>query len=122
MSIHQQQIPNQQGDTTLPRALRGYCRLCRVAVDSRSHFESKAHQNTLLTSLPACLRRADRWDIDRLNTACFVEVETLGEEFADEGRQGRKRMCKSEEIERQRMLEKRLGVVRQRMNARWGQI
>ncbi|EUB57096.1 S phase cyclin A-associated protein in the endoplasmic reticulum [Echinococcus granulosus] len=115
-----------QHDTTtatLPRHSqyhrRGWCRLCRVEVDSVSHFESQEHRNALLTSLPACLRRSDRWDIDRLNAACFIELPTSlkHQEEADE-KERLRRQRRSAEVERQKLLAKRLDVVRQRMNAR----
>lgn len=98
----------------------GWCRLCRVEVDSASHFESRGHRNTLLTSLPACLRRSDNWDIDRLNAACFIELPTLlkHQEETDE-KEHLRRQRRSAEVERQKLLAKRLDVVRQRMNARW---
>ncbi|CDS36178.1 S phase cyclin A associated protein in the [Echinococcus multilocularis] len=108
--------------TTLPRHSqhqRGWCRLCRVEVDSISHFESREHRNALLTSLPACLQRSDRWDIDRLNAACFIELPTSlkHQEEADEKERLRQQR-RSAELERQKLLAKRLDVVRQRMNAR----
>ncbi|VDK38264.1 unnamed protein product [Taenia asiatica] len=109
--------------TTLPRHSqhhrRGWCRLCRVEVDSASHFESRGHRNTLLTSLPACLRHSDRWDFDRLNAACFIELPTSlkHQEEADE-KEHLRRQRRSAEVERQKLLAKRLDVVRQRMNAR----
>ncbi|VDM31776.1 unnamed protein product [Hydatigera taeniaeformis] len=98
---------------------RGWCRLCHVEVDSVSHFESRGHRNTLLTSLPACLRRSDRWDIDRLNAACFVELPALlkDQEAADE-KEHLRRQRKAAEVEHQKLLAKRLDAVRQRMNAR----
>ncbi|KAL5105632.1 S phase cyclin A-associated protein in the endoplasmic reticulum [Taenia crassiceps] len=102
-----------------PQYRRGWCRLCRVEVDSASHFESRGHRNTLLTSLPACLRRSDRWDIDRLNAACFIELPTSlkHQEEVDE-KEHLRRQHRAAEVERQKLLAKRLDAVRQRMNAR----
>lgn len=100
---------------------RGWCRLCCVEVDSSSHFDSQGHRTALMISLPACLRRADRWDIERLNAACFVEVPNSLKHAGDDKEASCHFYCrlrKSAEVERQRLLVKRLNVIRQRMSAR----
>ena len=102
---------------------RGWCRLCRVEVESMAHFNSKRHRSALLASLPVCLRRADKWDIDRLNTACFVELphslEQSVEEVEKEECQRPRGVRKSVDIERQKLLDKRLNAVRQKMTSRY---
>ena len=108
--------------TTTPRDghHRGWCRLCRIEVDSMAHFNSRRHRSALLASLPMCLRRADRWDIERLNTACFVELPPKSTEEGEEKEETQRlrRLRKSADIERQRLLDKRLNAVRQKMTSR----
>ncbi|VDN95998.1 unnamed protein product [Rodentolepis nana] len=99
---------------------RGWCRLCHSEVDSPAHFDSQGHRTALLISLPACLRRADRWDIDRLNAACFVEIPVSSKHSGNhkEAFFHLHRRARSTEVERQRLLVKRLNVIRQRVNSR----
>ncbi|KAM3181753.1 hypothetical protein ACTXT7_013752 [Hymenolepis weldensis] len=100
---------------------RGWCRLCRIEVDSPAHFDSQGHRTALLTSLPACLRRVDRWDIDRLNAACFVEIPVSSKHSGDDKEAYfhlHRRMKRSAEVERQRLLVKRLNVIRRRVSVR----
>lgn len=100
---------------------RGWCRLCRMEVDAPAHFDSQGHRTALLTSLPACLRRVDRWDIDRLNAACFVEIPVSSKHSGDDKEAYfhlHRRMKRSAEVERQRLLVKRLNVIRRRVSTR----
>nr|CDS30792.2 S phase cyclin A associated protein in the [Hymenolepis microstoma] len=99
---------------------RGWCRLCHLEVDSPGHFDSQGHRTALLISLPACLRRADRWDIDRLNAACFVEIPVSSKHSGNHKEVSfhLHRRVRSTEVERQRLLVKRLNIIRQRVNAR----
>lgn len=116
----------QQHDSTHLRidgkTQRGWCRLCGIEVESPAHFDSQAHRTALITSLPACLRRADRWDIERLNAACFMEIPTSSVKNSGDDKEAyfhlHHRKRRSVEVERQRLLLKRLNVIRQRVNAR----